>query len=782
MPNTTTITGLQTSAAFLEGGGEMGELMRSKDWTSTPLGSIEHWPLSLRTTLSIMLNSRFPMFLFWGPELTCFYNDAYRPSLGKEGKHPEILGMNGEQAWPEIWHIIKPLIDQVMSGRGATWHEDQFVPIYRNGKIEDVYWTFSYSPIREEAGEIMGVFVTCTETTAKVTSLKKLEESEKKVRDIMMHAPVGITILRGPEYLVEMANNTYLQLVDRKEEDFVGKPLFDSLPEVASVVHPLLKEVLKTGKPQSGIELQISLYRHGKKETAYFNFIYQPAFNEKGDINGIIVVANEVTAMVEARHNLEESRQQFSDIVMQSPIGMAIFRGPDHVIEMANNEILRNMWRREQKEVIGKKIMEIFPGLASQKYPALLESVFRQGRTYREKEALAYIDGNDGNRKFYVDYEYSPISNQAGEIWGIMVSVNDVTEKVEARLKIQESERKFRLLADSMPQHIWTSDPQGNINYYNKSVFSYSGLSMEKLTEGGWLQIIHPDDRLENEQRWMQSISTGEAFLFEHRFRKFDGSYRWQLSRALPVKDSEGKIQMWVGTSTDIDEIKRHQQEREDFIKIASHELKTPVTTIKAYTQLLLREVSLTQDHFMERSLFIIDKQVTKLTKLITQLLDVTKIELGRFQAEKEMFAANELITDIVNQLQATTPTHQFIFTPGTDVILHADRDRISQVLINLLTNAVKYSPGAGRVIIDTNLDEEMLTVSIRDFGIGMSPSDHDKIFDRFYRAEGTGSKTFQGFGIGLYIVKEIITQHGGEVWLESEKEKGSVFYFSLPV
>ena len=159
---------------FLSRGGEMGRLTREKDWSSTPLGTPQDWPQSLRTTLSILLNSKFPMFLFWGKDLTCFYNDAYRPSLVKEGKHPSILGTKGEDAWPEIWHILKPLIDQVLAGGEATWSEDQLVPIYRNGKLEDVFWTFSYSPVNDESGHPAGVFVNCSETTDKIIALSRI--------------------------------------------------------------------------------------------------------------------------------------------------------------------------------------------------------------------------------------------------------------------------------------------------------------------------------------------------------------------------------------------------------------------------------------------------------------------------------------------------------------------------------------------------------------------------------------------------------------------------------
>lgn len=351
------------SLSFLRGGGEMGELTRSKDWSITPVGDPETWPSSLRITLGLLLSSKFPMFLWWGPELICFYNDAYRPSLGNEGKHPSILGMPAKQAWPEIWDIIKPLIDQVLSGGEATWSEDQLVPIYRNGHIEDVYWTFSYSPVHNELGKVAGVLVTCTETTEKVLTLKKLEESEKKFRNTVLQAPVGITILKEKDFIVEMANETYLQVVDRKAEDFIGKSLFASLPEVKEAVEPLLLKVLATGIPYFGNEFEVFINRFGKKEITYFNFVYQPLYEKPGTISGIIVVANEVTKQVEAKHKLEESEKKFSQMVMHSPIAMTTLRGKDFIIEMANTELLKNIWRKELHEVSGKKILEVFPEL-----------------------------------------------------------------------------------------------------------------------------------------------------------------------------------------------------------------------------------------------------------------------------------------------------------------------------------------------------------------------------------------------------------------------------------
>jgi signal transduction histidine kinase len=176
------MTGIAPQWQFLQGGGEMGALTRAHQWEDTSIGSPGDWPQSLRTTISIVLNSCFPMFLFWGPELLCFYNDAYRPSLGNNGKHPQALGKPAIEVWPEIWPVIKPLIDQVMAGGPSIWREDQLIPIYRNGQLEDVYWTFSYSPVRDESNKVAGILVTCNETTEKVKQFATVLEFSKELK------------------------------------------------------------------------------------------------------------------------------------------------------------------------------------------------------------------------------------------------------------------------------------------------------------------------------------------------------------------------------------------------------------------------------------------------------------------------------------------------------------------------------------------------------------------------------------------------------------------------
>ena len=166
---------------FLKGGGEMGELTRSHNWSESPLGTPAHWPHSLKTILSVILNSKFPMFLWWGVDHIQFYNDAYRQSLANDGKHPAALGQKGEDCWKEIWLIIKPWIDEVLTGEESIWKEDYLIPIYRNNRMEDVYWTFGYSPVYNAAGKVWGVLNICTETTEKIANLKKEIENKNQL-------------------------------------------------------------------------------------------------------------------------------------------------------------------------------------------------------------------------------------------------------------------------------------------------------------------------------------------------------------------------------------------------------------------------------------------------------------------------------------------------------------------------------------------------------------------------------------------------------------------------
>ena len=299
----------------------MTSLIRAKDWSATPVGEPGNWPQSLRTALSILLGSKFPMFLWWGPELVCFYNDAYRPSLGKEGKHPAILGQRAEEGWAEIWDIIKPLIDQVLSGGESTWSEDQLIPIYRDGYIENVWWTFSYSPVNDESGQIAGVFVTCFETTEKVNNFRSLQASDQRFQNLVREASIGIIVLSGEDYIVDVVNDAYGLLIERTRAELLSKPLFNIIPDAEDPFRQLLDQVRLTGKPLYLYAHPYLIYTNGKKIEGYLDVIYQPYKEADGSITGVIALVHDVTERTLTRKRVEEAEAKARMAIESGDLG-----------------------------------------------------------------------------------------------------------------------------------------------------------------------------------------------------------------------------------------------------------------------------------------------------------------------------------------------------------------------------------------------------------------------------------------------------------------------------
>jgi signal transduction histidine kinase len=276
------------------GSGEMADLTRAFDWTATPVGCVEDWPDLLLITVNAILASRHPMFLWWGEELIQFYNDGYRPSI-RDDKHPSALGQRGPECWPEIWPFIGPEIEAVMSRGEASWHENQLVPIHRNGKLEDVYWTYGYSPLRDTAGRICGTLVVCTETTEIVLARHQLQSESDRLADLFRQAPAFFAVLRGANHVFELTNPPYQELVGR---DVLGKSVLEAVPEAKEQGFiGLLDGVYRTGEPFVGRGTPLQLGRKGSDslELHYLDFVYQPIRDSKGLVTGIFVLGIDVT-------------------------------------------------------------------------------------------------------------------------------------------------------------------------------------------------------------------------------------------------------------------------------------------------------------------------------------------------------------------------------------------------------------------------------------------------------------------------------------------------------
>ena len=339
---------------------------------------------------------------------------------------------------------------------------------------------------------------------------------------------------------------------------------------------------------------------------------------------------------------------------------------------------------------------------------------------------------------------------------------------------------QFKMIADNVPVQVWTANPDGNLDYYNKRFFEYSGISPEDATGWGWKPMLHPDDLQHTIDNWNNSLKYNIPYEIQYRFKQAsDGTYRWHLGKALPLKDSSGKVIKWFGTNTDIHEQKEIEKQKDEFLSIASHELKTPLTSVKAFLQ--LGQKILPPDVKAYGFISKASTQLRRLENLISDLLDVSKINAGKMNYNHEPFEFSMALQEVVDSIQQTSEKHHIILENNIPVTYTGDRLRIEQVLNNLLVNAIKYSPEGEKVIVRSELQQNNIIVSIQDFGIGIEAENLTKLFDRYYRVDNS-SMRFQGLGLGLFISSEIIKRHNGSLWIESEVGKGSTFFFLLPV
>lgn len=299
---------------LIPGGTVTGDLIRSIDWSQNPLGTPDQWPEALKLTLATALRSLHPMFIFWGDDLISFYNDSFMPSI-QNGKHPQAMGQKGRELWAEIWHLVGDQLEGVLKHGTATWHVDQLVPFYRNGRIEDIYWTYSYSPIMNSDGTIGGILVVCTETTKKVRDERELQAAHRQaelareeLNSFIMEAPVAIATLSGPDHVYTLLNPAIMNLLfgGRPASDLLGKPVKVALPELEGQgFSQILDEVYRTGKPFVGSKIRVSVKQaDGREKEMFINFTYQPRRNAENAITGILAVVYEATDQVNEENEI----------------------------------------------------------------------------------------------------------------------------------------------------------------------------------------------------------------------------------------------------------------------------------------------------------------------------------------------------------------------------------------------------------------------------------------------------------------------------------------------
>ncbi len=519
-----------------------------------------------------------------------------------------------------------------------------------------------------------------------------------------------------------------------------------------------------------------------------------------GEAHGTVVTFLDITALKEAERALRESEQRYRSMADSAPV-LIWEAGTDKECTWFN-QVWLDFTGRSLEQELGNGWAE---GVHPDDMEHCLETYANAFDRRLPFEMEYRLRRHDGEWRWVVD-RGAPRIGPDGVFLGYIGSCIDTTDHRRALGILQESEQHFREIADAMPAIAWTARPDGFRDYFNQRWFELTGTSRAVGGHQQWLTTLHDDDRERVLAAWRTAVQNGTPYEMECRYWvPSEGTYRWYLSRALPVRDEQGKLVRWVGTSTDIDQQKRLEAEREqllgaeraarnellraaqlkdEFLATLSHELRTPLNAILGWAQILNgRAVSGPE---LYRGLEVIERNARAQARLISDLMDVNRIVSGRLRLDVKPLDPVQVIGAAVESLAPAAEEKQLVFEvelPEHGPVLSGDPGRLEQVAWNLISNAIKFTPPGGRVSVRLEQGVQHVRFSVQDTGSGIAPEFLPHIFERFRQGDPSITRRHGGLGLGLSIVRQLVELHGGRVWAESEGEgRGSTFTVELPV
>ena len=627
--------------------------------------------------------------------------------------------------------------------------------------------------------------------------LKKIPEDG--YRDIFNKTTSTILVMstNAPFYTILDVNEAYLNATNSTREELVGKSVFAAFPanptdEVSKNIERTVfsfEQAITTKKAHTMYNYRYDIPIRGTNEfeERYWTTTNTPILDENGEVSYFIHSPENVTELFKLAQRekagieaLKNQRRQLYSTFMQAPVGIAIFKGPNYITELINPPLCE-IYGKTVDEMIGKNAFEVLSHTKGLGFEQLVDSVRTTGVPFKGFGLAAPLVRNGKLETAYLNFVYEPFREDDGTISGVIAVATEVTEQVNAKIQLEEAEERARLAVDAVD--LGTFDLNLETDEMITSVAFANIFGFEKpVRRDEYVKVFHPDDLELRTNAHKQAVIDGKLF-YEARVIWPNQSIRWTRVEGKVYYNAEGKAVRILGTLLDVTEQRILQQQKDNFIGIASHELKTPVTSIKAYTQVVERMLIKKGDIKEAEMVARMDKQLNRLTALIADLLDVTKINSGRMQFNNCEFDFNKLVKELIEDLQPTTERHKLIeeLTPMEHIF--GDKERIGQVITNLITNAIKYSPHGDKIIIRSSVLDNELTFCVEDFGIGIKKSHLTRVFEQFYRVSGDNAQhTFPGLGLGLYISSEIIKREGGRIWVTSEEGQGSKFCFTLPV
>lgn len=660
---------------------------------------------------------------------------------------------------------------------------------YRIKRYDGVYRWFKArgSPFKNEAGEIILWFGTCTD----IEDTKQEQLNYEKNVDL---SPAMLWITDANGHCTYLSNQWH-ELTGQSIEEGLGFGWLDyTHPDDRAITE---KAFAEANKKHEHFAFE---FRLRTKDGSYRWSIDagNPRFGAHGEFLGMAGTVFDVHEKKLAEEALKESRADLYRILMQAPSGVAFLRGPDLVVSLANSRY-QEIFAQGQP-IIGKPLRQALPEIAETSF-RIFEKVYRTGEPFSTKEYKSSTKDNSGN-DIYLNFSVQRITNSKGEPEGVIVIGDDVTEQVKARITRDALTKQLQAIVENMNEGLILSDHDGKMLLWNPAACKMHGFHRPEdvfenySTYPKMFQLYSIEGDLLEEDEWpMVRTLRGETLIDEEYIvESLETSDRWIGSYSgSPIFDNQGQIVLAVMTIRDVTarinserDLKIAINSRDEFLSIISHELKTPLTSLKLQNQTAMRKIQKGKidDLSTDKLSILFDKnesQINRVIRLVDDMLDLTRIQSGKFSYNFIRCDLHDVAVDVFERFkdQFENSGTELINQSIDTVVGFFDRDRIEQVMVNLLTNALKYGKG-NSVVIRLEVLNNVARLEIQDHGIGVNPENFELIFKKYERI--VSADEVSGLGIGLFICREIVEAHGGKIWVESILGEGSRFIAELPL
>ncbi len=795
----------------------MATLFRNFDWSRHPLGEPDCWPGELRAAVQIMLATLHPVFIFWGPEQCCLYNDAYR-ALFDDAKHLALFGRPARDAWAEIWDDIGPQIDFVYDGLGSIWQENRPLSLIRAGRVQESYWTYSYGPIEDEsaANGVGGVFGICAETTAQVEAERRTSSDLDRLRRLFDQGPGIMFVVRGPEHRFELANRACSQLLGRS--DLLGRTAAEALPEAADQGFiALLDAVYGSGKPYVGHHHRLLVHQAPGEEPSehFLNFVFAPVVDATGEVSGIFCQGTDVSESLRATRAIAESEARFRNMADHAPV-MIWVTEPDGRCSYLNARWFE-LTGQTLAEALGMGWIDATHPDDKPRVTAEFVQANAAQRPFRTEYRLRLADGS---YRWVLDAAGPRLAGN-GDFLGYVGSVIDIDDRHEAERRIHVSENRFRAAVGAVQGIVWTNSAKGEMVDEQPGWQALTGQAPDEYAGYGWTATVHPDDSADTVRAWRSAVEARRIFVHEHRVRRFDGEWRQYSIRAVPILDAEGGIVEWVGVHTDVTE----QRAAEAALKALNDVLEARVQT--EVTERLKVENALRQSQKMDAlgqltggiahdfnnmlslitsAFSLLERKIPKDDAALLQFIEVGQdaaMRAAGLTRRMLAFARQQPLTpervDVNAMVENLCPLLEHSLGKGIGIARNlsagvwptiVDPNQLENAILNLAVNARDAMDGHGDLSIATSnvsLEEGELSehiaagdyvmIVVTDNGQGMDAEVRARVFEPFFTTKPVG----QGTGLGLSQVHGFVGQSGGGIDIVSEPGRGTQVRLYLP-